>query len=294
MSFSQQLIQYLVSGITNGAIYALIALGFVSVYSVTGVINFAQGELVMLGALLAASLVQFGFSLPLALPLAVLGVALIGGVLQRVAIHPARQASVLTLIIITIGAALAIRGLALLIWGTFPYSLPPFSPGPPIRFFGAALRRQSLWVLGTTGGILVLLYLFFDRTVTGRAFRACAVNRSAARLMGISPDRMALMSFMLSGALGAVGGTIVAPIILATYDMGVMLGLKGFVAAVMGGLVSYPAAVAGGLLLGLLEAFGAGLIASGYKDAISLLLLFLILLSKPRWLFGSEAAEERV
>jgi len=122
----------------------------------------------------------------------------------------------------------------------------------------------------------------------GRSLRACAVNRLAARLMGIRTDRMALLAFGLSGAVGALGGVIIAPIIFATYDMGLMLSLKGFVAAVMGGMVNYPAAVAGGFLLGILESLGAGFISSGYKDAIAFIALFIILLSKPRWLVQAE------
>lgn len=294
MTLEQQLLQYLFTGITNGAIYSLMALGFVAVYSVTGIINFAQGEFAMAGALVAVSLDQAGLPLPASVFGGILAVLLIASLLERSAIHPARGASTLTLIIITIGLALAIRGIALLIWGTFPYKLPPFTVGPPLRPFGAMIRLQSLWVMGVTLLVLILLYLFFELTVTGKSLRACAINRVAARLMGIDPDRMSLLSFGLSGALGAVGGILVSPIIFPTYDMGVMLGLKGFVAAAMGGLASYPVAALGGLILGVVESYGAGLVASGLKDAIALFLLFVILVYKPGWLFKAEAAEERV
>ncbi|MBI2371342.1 MAG: branched-chain amino acid ABC transporter permease [Deltaproteobacteria bacterium] len=290
MTLEQQLLQYIVSGITNGSIYALIALGFVAIYSVTGIINFAQGEFAMLGALLMVSLTRAGLPVPAALLITVALVALAGAVVQRTMLHPARRASVLAQIIITIGASLAIRGVALVFWGTFPYALPPFTPGPPLRPLGVAVRLQSLWVLGSTLAVLLLLYLFFDRTATGKAFRACGVNRLAARLAGINPERMSLLAFALAGGLGAIGGIIIAPIILATYDMGVMLGVKGFVAAVMGGLTGYSGAVAGGGLLGLLESLTAGLLASGYKDAVGVLLLFVILLARPPWLFRAEEA----
>lgn len=292
MTSAQQLLQYVITGITNGSIYALIALGFVVIHSVTSVINFAQGEFAMLGALLAISLIVGGLPQGLAVAVAVVGVGVFAAGLYRVGLRPARDASPLTMIIITIGAALSIRGVALAIWGTEPYGMPPFSSGAPLQVGGAVIRLQSLWVLGTTLLLQPLLHVFFTRTMLGRSLRACAVNRRAARLMGIRTDTMALLAFGLSGAVGALGGIIVAPIIFATYDMGLMLSLKGFVAAVMGGLVNYPAAVAGGFLLGILESLGAGLVSSGYKDAIAFVALFIILLSKPRWIVRSEQGTE--
>ena len=288
MISTQQVLQFLITGITNGSIYALIALGFVVIYSVTSVINFAQGEFAMLGALMAVSLIAAGLPQGLALVGAVIGVGIFSALLYRVGLRPARDASPLVLIIITIGAALAIRGAALVVWGTDPYQMAPFTAGSPLQVGGAVVRLQSLWVLGTTLVLQPLLHLFFTRTMLGRSLRACAVNRLAARLMGIRTDRMALLAFGLSGAVGALGGVIIAPIIFATYDMGLMLSLKGFVAAVMGGMVNYPAAVAGGFLLGILESLGAGFISSGYKDAIAFIALFIILLSKPRWLVQAE------
>jgi branched-chain amino acid transport system permease protein len=289
---AQQFLQFLVTGITNGSIYALIALGFVVIYSVTSVINFAQGEFAMLGALLAVWLIAVGLPQGLALVVAVVGVGLFSAVLYQVGLRPARDASPLTLIIITIGAALAIRGVALVLWGTDPYQMAPFTTGSPLQVGGAVIRQQSLWVLGTTLVLQPLLHLFFTRTMLGRSLRACAVNRLAARLMGIRTDRMALLAFGLSGAVGALGGVIIAPIIFATYDMGLMLSLKGFVAAIMGGMVNYPAAVVGGFLLGILESLGAGFISSGYKDAVAFIALFIILLSKPRWLVRAEQETE--
>ncbi len=292
MAFEQQLLQYLVTGITNGSIYALIALGFVIIHSVTSIVNFAQGEFAMLGALLAISLLSAGLPQALAVAVAVAGVGLFAALLYQVGLRPARNASPLVMIIITIGAALAIRGAALAVWGTEPYGMKPFTAGPPLQAAGAVIRLQSLWVLGTTLLLQPVLHLFFTRTIVGRSLRACAVNGLAARLMGIRADRMGLLAFGLSGAVGALGGIIITPIIYATYDMGLMLSLKGFVAAVMGGLVNYPAAVAGGFLLGILESLGAGLISSGYKDAIAFIALFAILLSKPRWIVRAEEGIE--
>ena len=292
MTFASQLLQFLLTGITNGSIYALIALGFVVIHSVTSVVNFAQGEFAMLGALLAISLIAAGLPQGVAVAAAVIAVGAFAALLYRVGLRPAREASPLAMIIITIGAALAIRGVALVIWGTEPYAMQPFSAGNPLQMGGAVVRLQSLWVLGSTLMLQPLLHLFFTRTMLGRSLRACAVNRLAARLVGIHTEKMALMAFGLSGAVGALGGIIITPIIFATYDMGLMLSLKGFVAAVMGGLVNYPAAVAGGFLLGILESLGAGLISSGYKDAIAFVALFVILISKPRWIIRSEQGIE--
>lgn len=278
MELQSQLLQYVMTGLTTGAIYALLAIGFVAIYNVTGVINFAQGENAMLGALLMVTLhSQFELAVPLAFILTVAIVGLIGATVYRLALRPAQNASPTTMIIITIGASIVIRGLALVMWGTDSYALTAFTAGQPIRVAGAVVQLQSLWVLGTTLVCVAGLYLFFQHTKLGRAVRACAVNRLAARLMGINHDRMAAFSFLLGAALGAVAGAVIAPITYATYDMGTMLGLKGFVAAMMGGLTSLPGAVAGGLLLGILEATGAGLISSGAKNAIALTVLLVIL-----------------
>ncbi len=289
-SFSDY-VQLTLSGASTGSIYALIALGFVTIYSVTGIINFAQGEFAMLGAMLAVSY-QKVMPLPLATVGAILTVTLLGLAMERIVIRPARRATPITWIIITIGVDIALRGTALLIWGTTPYALPSFSPGPPLHLFGAVLSRQRVWIAGSMVVILIGLWFFLERTMMGKAVRACAVNPRAADLMGISPQRMSALSFGLSAALGAVAGIVIAPLTLVSYDIGLTLGLKGFVAAVMGGLVNAPAAVAGGLLLGLLESWGAGLLSSGFKDAIAFVLLFVILFLKPEGLFGrAESAQ---
>jgi branched-chain amino acid transport system permease protein len=280
MSFGAQLAQYLASGLVVGGVYALIGLGFVIVYRVTRIINFAQGEFVMLGALLTATGRHLGLPTAAAFALAVAAVALVGGLLERVGVHPVRRAPPMAALIVTIGASIAIRGAALAVWGTDPYALDPFSTGPPLRVLGASVVRQGFWVLAVAGVVFAGLWLFFTRTYAGTAVTACAVNPRGARLMGIRVERMWLLSFGLSGALGATAGAVIAPITYATYDMGLMLGLKGFVAAVLGGLVSPPGAIVGGFLLGLLESLSAGLLSSGYKDAVAFVVLILLLLAQ--------------
>lgn len=285
MPGAEQLIQLTLVGLTQGAIYALIALGFVTIYNVTGIINFAQGQFAMLGAMLMVSLAPLGLPVPVAFLLAVAGVVLVGGGIERLAIHPARRSSVVTLIIITIGVDITLRGVALLAWGTDPYAVAPFTAGPPVLVGGAFITRQGLWILGATAATMGLLYAFFEFTYLGKVLRACAINRLSARLSGISPERMSLLAFALAAALGAVGGIVMAPLTLVSYDMGLHLGLRGFVAAIMGGLVSAPGAVAGALVIGLLESFAAGLFKAAYKEAIAFLALFLILLVRPQGLF---------
>jgi branched-chain amino acid transport system permease protein len=291
MSQASQILQFLLSGMTLGGIYALIALGFVTTYNVTGILNFAQGEFVMLGALLTASLVAAKVPLILAICLAVIGVTIVGVVLERAAIYPVRNAKMVTVIIITIGLSITIRGIALLIWGTDPYSLPAFTPGNAMNIFGAKLVPQSLWVMGTALAVVIALFWFFERTFFGKAVRACVINKLAASLMGISPQLMSLFAISISAALGAIAGIVITPITFATYDMGLMLGLKGFVAAVLGGLTSISGAVIGGLVLGILEALGAGLVSSGYKDAIAFVILLLVLFIKPNGLLGKSGSK---
>jgi len=280
MSLSAQLAQYVASGLVVGGVYALIGLGFVIVYRVTRVINFAQGEFVMLGALLTAAGRSLALPTAAAFGLAVVLGAAAGALLERAGIHPVRRAPAMAALIVTIGASIAIRGAALAAWGTDPYALEPFSAGPPLRVLGASVVRQGCWVLAVAGAVFLGLWLFFTRTYAGTAVTACAVNPRGARLMGIRVERVWLLAFALSGALGATAGAVIAPITYATYDMGLMLGLKGFVAAVLGGLVSPPGAIAGGFLLGLLESLSAGLLSSGYKDAVAFVVLILLLFAQ--------------
>ena len=293
MTLGEQLAQYLASGLVVGGAYALIGLGFVIVYNVTRIINFAQGEFVMLGALGMVTVTGLGLPPLPAFVLVVAAVAALAAALERVAIHPLRRAPALAVLILTIGASIALRGGALVVWGTDPFALAPFSAGPPVTLLGALVVRQAFWVVAVAALVFALLWFFFTRTYAGTAVRACAVNPRAARLMGIRVDGMSLLALALSGALGATAGAVIAPITYATYDMGLMLGLKGFVAAVLGGLVSPPGAIAGGMLLGVLEAFAAGLVSSGYKDAVAFVILIaLCLVQAAGWLPWRVPVEE--
>lgn len=283
-----QLVQYVVTGITVGSIYAIVGLGFTIIYSVTGIINFAQGEFVMLGGMIAFSLIGLGLPVALALILAVLLTTAIGAVFNLVAIRPAGRASTITLIIITIGGALLIRAIAGLYWGKAAVPLPPFTGDEPLAFLGAHVVPQSLWVVGTTVFLMVGVYLLLNRTLIGKALKAAAINRRAAALVGIDTRTMSLISFALAAGTGAIAGVVVAPISYASYDMGIMLGLKGFVAAAMGGFTGVWGVFLGGLGLGLAESLAAGFISSSYKNAIALVLLFAVLLIRSRKLMAGE------
>jgi branched-chain amino acid transport system permease protein len=286
-----QFLQFLYSGMTVGSAYALAALGFTIIYNTSGVINFAQGEFIMLGGMLAAIMAGAGVPLPLAIIGAVIATAVVGLVMEKAVIEPAQNAEVVTLIIITIGASLTVRGLVQIWLGKGTHSLPAFSGDTPIMLLGASLLPQSLWVLGVTLAIVGALAWFFGRTLLGKAMLATSHNKLAAQLVGINTRRVLLMSFGLAALLGALGGILVAPITYTSYDAGIMLGLKGFVAAVLGGLGGGVGAVAGGLILGIAEAMTAGYISSSYKDAVPFVLILLILFFMPRGLFGARISE---
>ncbi|MFA7424228.1 MAG: branched-chain amino acid ABC transporter permease [Desulfosarcinaceae bacterium] len=284
----QEILQYLFSGITSGAIYAVIALGFSMLYNSTDLINFAHGEFVMLGGLTLVTLwAGLGLPLVVALLLSVAAVAVVGAAFQRLAIATVKNPHPIVLVIITVGTSILLRGVAMVVWGKDSHSVPFFSNHAPIDIAGAKLLPQSLWIFAIAAVIIVALQFFFKATLTGKAMEACAVSRRAAWLTGIPTGRMNLLAFIISTGSGAVAGAIIAPITMCSYDMGTMLGLKGFCAAMLGGLGSLWGALAGGFLLGILEAAGVGLFSSGYKDAIAFVLLLLILYVKPSGLLGS-------
>ena len=288
ISFASQLLQYIITGLTVGSIYAMVALGFNIIYNVTEIINLAQGEFVMLGGLIMVFFhVVLGLPIILAFPATIVLVTLVGMLLDRLAIRPIRQPSVLTLIIATIAASIIIKGTAMFIWGKDPLDLPAFSGRIPINFLGAVIQPQYFWVIGLLIIIVIGLTLFFDRTLLGKAMSACAENPDAASLVGINVKQMILLSFALSAGIGAVAGIVVTPIALMEYDRGAMLAVKGFGAVILGGLGSFPGAILGGLIMGTIESFGAGLLSSGYKDAYALIVLLAVLFFRPRGLLGS-------
>lgn len=293
MPLYSQIIQYILSGITIGSVYAITAIGFNIIYNSTSIINFAQGEFVMLGGL-----VMVFFTIVIKLPLVVgfsltvLVLTFVGIIIERLAISPIKKPTVITLIIVTIAVSILLKGIAMFIWGKDSHVLPPFSGERGINFLGASINPQYIWVVGITVVVVVLLSFFFERSIIGKAMTACAVNRTTASLMGINVKRMVLLSFALSAAIGGIAGIIITPITLMAYDNGAILGLKGFGAAVLGGLGNFYGAIIAGFLLGIIESLGAGLIHSGYKDAIALVVLLLVLFIKPSGIFGVTGVSE--
>ncbi len=287
MSGWEQLSQYVMSGLTTGSIYALAALGFCLIYNATHIVNFAQGDFISLGGLMMYTLLgAAGLPALLALPLAVAVVAGLGVMLEALAIRRAKSRDLTVLIFITVAASALFRGVFKEIWGKQALAVPPLSPDVPLRFLGATLTPQNLWILAITLAAIAVLIYFFNHTLTGRAVRAVAINPKAAALMGIDTRGMVRLSFALAGGLGALAGAIITPITTASYHVGVMMGLKGFAAAVLGGYGNFLGAIVGGLTPGLLESLGAGALSSAYKDVIAFVVLLLVLFIRPRGLLG--------
>jgi branched-chain amino acid transport system permease protein len=288
-----ELLQFAFSGLTVGAIYALVALGFTLIYKASDIINFAQGEFVMLGGMMTVFVAHAGVPLPLAALVAITATTAIGLALHRFAIEPARGATPVALIMITIGASIFLRGTAQVVFDRRFHSLPPLLGADPIHFGGAAILPQSLVVLASATIIVILLWLFIERTFLGKAVIATAANRLAARLVGVNTGRIVAFSFGVSAVIGAIAGVLITPITLSSYDAGTLLALKGFAAAMLGGIGSAPGAVVGGILIGMFEALAAGYLSSNYKDAVAFLIILIVLVAIPQGLFG-RAKIERV
>ena len=303
--FWESLPQCLINGLTRGSIYALIAIGFTIIYNATDIINFAQGEFAMLGGVLVIALVggsafastplgqvvHVSAPLWLAAPLAVAGVVLIAAGFERATLHLVKSAAHINLIIITIGGSIFFKGAAMLLWGKDDLPLRAFSGNQPLHLAGAVLAPQNLWIWAVTLITVVVLHEFYQRTITGKALRACAQNPVAGALMGVNVRRMHLVTFLLSGAIGALAGVIITPMIFTNYQIGSLIGLQGFCSAILGGMGSIYGAVVGGLLIGVLESLFGTHVSSGYMDAFAFLVLLLVLLIRPSGLLGEAQAD---
>jgi len=286
-------LQFLFSGITVGAVYALVGMGFNIIYNATSILNLAQGEFVVIGGLM-----MWFFSVSLKLPfllsviLAILSVAIVALLMERLTIRPIKKTDLLLMIMITISVSILLRGLLMFKFGKDPYGYPPFTEGEPINIFGAIIQQQALWVIGISAFCIILLFLFFNKTIIGKAMKACAVDATAAKLVGINVSQMVMLSFIISAVIGAIGGIAITPISLMEYDKGPMLAVKGFCAAILGGLGRGRGAVVGGFTIGILESLTAGYLHSGLKDAVALIILLLILFYKPAGIFGSASVAQ--
>jgi branched-chain amino acid transport system permease protein len=286
-----EFLQFFFSGLTVGAVYALVALGFTLIYNASDVVNFAQGEFVMLGGMVTVFASAAGVPLPLAALIAV-GVAVaVGLLLYWFAIAPARGASAVSIIIITIGASIFLKGAAQVVFDKQFHKLPSFSSDAPIDVLGASVQPQSLWVLGGTAAVVLVLYVFLERTLPGKAVLATSASRLAARLVGINTATIMALAFGGSAAIGAIAGILVTPITLTSYDVGTTMALKGFAAAMLGGMGNPLGAVVGGLVLGLLETLGAGYISSTYKDGFAFVMILVVLLAMPQGILGRRTVD---
>ena len=286
-----EFLQFFFSGLTVGAVYALVALGFTLIYNASDVVNFAQGEFVMLGGMVTVFASSAGVPLPLAALIAVGAAVAVGLLLYWFAIAPARGASAVSLIIITIGASILLKGAAQVVFDKQFHKLPSFSSDAPIDVLGASVQPQSLWVLGGTAAVVLVLYVFLERTLLGKAVLATSASRLAARLVGINTATIMALAFGGSAAIGAIAGILVTPITLTSYDVGTTMALKGFAAAMLGGMGNPLGAVVGGLLLGLLETLGAGYISSTYKDGFAFVMILVVLLAMPQGILGRRTVD---
>lgn len=286
------LLQALFAALTVGSMYALVALGVALIYNSTNIINFAQGEFVMLGGMTMVTLYgQLKWPLYFSIPVTIAVTVLVGMGLMKVSYRPGKSTSLITVLIITIGASLFISGSAMHIWDTDIHRYEPFSGDAPLKLGGAAIAPQSLWVIGLTLVVVVLLVVYFQFTIYGKAMKACALDRTAAGLLGIRVKKMVLLSFAMSAALGCVAGIIMTPLTMVDYSGGMLLAIKGFSAAMLGGMGSFVGAVIGGFVFAFLESFAATFVTSRFKELVTFIVIINVLLFLPRGIMGPRVQE---
>ncbi len=285
-----ELIQVLIAAGTAGSMYAMVAVGVTLIYSATGIINFAQGEFVMLSGMTMVSLYgQQHWPLALAIAVALAVVVLYGAVLMAITTRFGHGASLISVLIITIGTSIATSGIAARVWGTDTHRFEPFSGDTPLWLLGASVTPQALWIMGVVCISIVLVEWFMRQTLLGRAMRACASDRQAAMLMGIPVRNTVLLSFILAGLLGGIGGIVATPLTTIDYNGGMLLAIKGFSAAMLGGMGNVTGAVLGALLIALLEAASVSYGSSALKELSTFTIIILVLLLLPHGLLGGRA-----
>ena len=289
-----QLLQLSVAGIAQGCVYALVALGFVLIYKATETVNFAQGDLMMLGAFFALTAsVMMGWPYWATIVFAVAAMAVVGMLLERVVLRPVLGQPAFTVVMITIGVGYVLRGAVSMIpgWGTDTFTLPtPFSEGV-IRVGGIVFAVQQLAVIGMTTALCAVLYVFFRYAKLGVAMQATSQNQLAAAYMGIPVRRVNMLVWGLSAGVAAFAGILLAPVTFVHSNMG-FIGLKAFPAAVVGGFGSVPGAIVGGLIIGLVEALAGFYLAEGFKDVAAYVVVLAVLLIKPSGIFGETARKK--
>src|SRR6202048_5185762 len=277
--------QLVVNGLALGSIYALVALGLLLIFNTVQIVNFAQGQLLMLGAFVGISCaVTHELPVAAAWDITVVAMALV--------YFPLRGRPAFLVILTTIAMGIVLENLALIIWGPLPVSLPSPIQGPPLRFAGIVISMHQLFIFATLAVILLLQFFFLTKTRFGILMQATAQDLHTARLVGIPVNRTIAVAFAFGAVLSGIAGLLVAPIFLAEPTMGGSLGLKGFVVSVIGGFGNLPGAVIGGLFLGLIETFGARYISSNFRDAYAFIVMIAVLVAWPRGLFGEKSSEK--
>jgi branched-chain amino acid transport system permease protein len=285
-------IQLIVTGITMGSIYSLVGLGFVTIYRTSHVVNMAQGGFVMLGSFFAYSfLIQIGLPYWLAIVLGLVGVVIVSVGMYMLVLKPIMRRSLVNMILATVGFSLLFESASLIYWGGFGLAVPVFTGDKMLKVGGVAVAPQSLWIVGIMIVIFVGLHLLSTRTRIGKQMTATATNPAAARGSGISTNRIIILAFAISAAIGALGGIAISPLITISYAAGGIFGLSGFVGAILGGWGSSGGAVIGGLTVGILQSLATGFLPAGYQDAIAFGLLILILYFRPQGLLGTTMSE---
>jgi branched-chain amino acid transport system permease protein len=292
MPSAVELIQSLVNGVGIGLIYGLVAIGFCVIYNASGIVNFAQGVFVMLGGMFAHTLLtKFGLPIYVSAVLSTILVAGIGVFVQIAIINPMwrRKAPLFAIILATLAIQLLIEQVVILTLGDQPRTYPEFTSGGPLKIGPIAVGYQLFWVLGCGALMVFALTQFFNRTRMGRALRACSQNREAAALLGIPVERMLIVSFALSAALGAAAGILITPTQYTAYSVGGPFGINGFIAAIIGGFGSAPAALIGGIFLGVIQSGAIVFFGAGFKNIVALTVLLIVLLFFPSGLFAGRA-----
>jgi branched-chain amino acid transport system permease protein len=281
-------LQQLYAGLASGAVYALVAYGYGLIFATSRIVNFAQGQLVMLGAIIGVSFLNVGIPYWLMVPLTIVCVGAAGFLLERAVTLPLRAArSPYTWIVATLAAAVIIDNIVALTYGTNAQTFPPAVKGSA-HFGGFVMDYHKLLVIFVAVGMCFLIEFLLNRTMTGKAIRATADNPVGARLSGVPVPRLVTLSFVVAGAIGALAGIMVGPILYASVLIGLQLGLTGFIAAVIGGLGSFRGALVGGLILGMSQTVVAQRVSSGAASAILLGLLMLTLITRPQGIFGRQ------
>ena len=283
----EAIIQYLLTGLSAGSVYGLIALGFYVMWSAAKAVNFTYGDMFMLGGVLTVVLMELGLPLPLAAGLAIISAAASGAVIERTFVRPFnREANAIGWMLTTIAVGIMIESATTATYGPLGRPLPTPLVEQPLRIGGAGIYAQELLLPLAAVVVTVALEAFYRRTVLGRAMRAVAFNRVAAGLVGIDADRITLLAFALAGGLGALAGFLIAPVIQASASMGVIVGLKGFMVAIIAGIANARGVVVVGILYGVAEKFIEGFLSTAARDAIGFTLMILLLLLFPQGLFG--------